>query len=698
MAVKLLRPYVEHVAHGRFAGSREEFLAQGDTEGIDWYPNTDKPFVLGRASGKPILLVIGAPWSFLGRSIDGGAFQDDLVSNLLAEDYVCVRVDGMHHPDWLNALMPMQRLTKRFPTGCQLWVLDPQGRALDLLGQNEANPRFDPISMFNLLEKSAQQYSDLAYRSGSDAVPEYQLQDQALIRNTPTFAQPDYAGFDQYLHDSIHPVYGGFPSSGQQAIFPSAWQFQLEFGDYQNLTQSILPILQSPLQDAIDGGFYRISNSIDCREVEFDKLTNRNAEMLLLLAEMGRLLSDPDYTEAARHVWSYLAQGAYRGGNFASCRVGDESSDGRSKHSSFSPAMLRTLLSPDDRAWARAHLGLTVSTNPRMTPFPVKLSDFTQDNATFDRIRSILKNAPREPLEYAGIGLLSTEGYAAARMVQAGRIWRDPAYLNFALDRVDSLSRYEDGYSFVISNLSSMDDQPVLPDYLAYADAQIEEYFATGRVVSFNKGLARLMRALDTFSTPDSGSYRMGPAVGSPRDVREIDVPEIADNTEESCTAQLIRLCFEYGRLLGNTPEGRHLQKSAFEAVDRFTGITGKVYDVHPDGSVQARGKAFSPTAGGYYAESLLAQDDRYAITVGVHAQALADELFARVPTRIVAPAFGPVRPDLQKRPPGIYILRGSSVAGPFTVDQAAQRLPSTYALNPPALDPPLDRGRASVP
>ena len=692
--VKKLRPYVEHVIHGPFEGSHEEFLIQGDIESFKWFPNSDKPFLLGRGSGKPILLVIGAPWSLLGRKIDGDAFEDDLVSSLLAEDFVCVRVDGMHHPDWLNALMPIQRLTKHLTTGCQLWILDPQGRAVDLIGQADANQQFDHVSLVGLLEKAEERYSDLAFKAEGQGMPEFQLQDAALIRNTSTFSPPDYAGFDQYLRDAINPTYGGFPIGELQAMYPTAWQFQLELGDYNGLTRSIMPILQSPLHDAIDGGFYRASSSVDCRNIEFDKLTTRNAEMLQLLAEIGQLLPDANCTETAKHVWNYLAQDAYRGDSFATCRVGDEIADGRSEHSSFSPARLRTLLSSEDRAWARAHLGLVVATNPLMTPFPVSLADFTRDSQTLERITRILESATGPPEKFAGLGLLATEGYTAARMVQTARIWRDPVRLNLALDRVDSLSQFEYEYSFVVPNLYSVTDQPVLPDYLAYADAEIEEYFATGRVVSFEKGLARLQRAFDTFSTSDSGSYRMGPAIGSPRDVPGIDVPEIADNTDESCTAQIIRLCFEYGRLLGNTDRGRKLQKAAFEAVDRFTGVTGNAYGFHDDGSFKSVGKSFSATAGGYYAEAMLAQDDRYAIAVGPKAQSLADELFAKVPTRIVAPAFGSVRPDLQKRPPGVYLLSGTSVAGPFTVAEAAERLPATYALNPT----PLNTTRPSVP
>jgi hypothetical protein len=165
--------------------------------------------------------------------------------------------------------------------------------------------------------------------------------------------------------------------------------------------------------------------------------------------------------------------------------------------------------------------------------------------------------------------------------------------------------------------------------------------------------------------------YRMAPSSHSTLAVQDVDSPEIADNTRESCTAQIIRLCQTYGRLIGDTSLGLELQRRASDAVGRFASATS----------------GNSPTAAGYFCSALRARDDRFAVTVGPKAQQLADELFARAPTRLVAPAFDRVRKDLQKRAPGVYVVRGPQVAGPLTVDQAAKILPATFAAGGPPLD-----------
>jgi uncharacterized protein YyaL (SSP411 family) len=684
-ATRLMKPYVPREVHGRMSSSTEEFLLQADTELINWYPNTEEPFAVAARTNRPILLVIGTPWSGLGRKLDEDAFQDDMIVDLLNNDFVCVRVDGMHHPDWLNALMPVQRLYSRFMSGCQLWVISPSGNAEELIGKTSGGETFDHTTVYNMLSDAKARYwkPETADKGPKIVI---QHQDLALIKDTSTFAPPDFTGFGQALDSSISRPYGGFPMAGTQSPYPCAWTFQLYSGDTDNLNRSLLPILQSPLHDAIDGGFYRVSTSLDCRQVEFDKLTTRNAEMLLLLAQVGKLQDSREYAAAAKKTWSYLTQDAFQGGAFATCRVGDELADGRSEHSSFSPVRMRSILNATDRAWARTHLGLTVSNDPLMTPYPVGLDVLTQDQDSYNRVVSQFEAAYRPREKFAGLGQLSTNGYTAARLLETARIWRDPAYLGFALNILDSLTRFEDGSTFVDPDLYAT-TQPLLPDYLSYADAELEEYLATGRVVPFEKGLARLLHGMESFSTEDSGSYRLGGLVDSLEAVQDVEVPEIADNTNASCTAQIIRLCFEYGNLLGESPQGRRLQNRAFQAIHRFSGVASKLFQVGSDGQIVDRGKSFSPSAAGYFAAALMAQDDRFAIAVGRHAQELSDELFSRVPTRMVAPAYGPVRPDLQKRAPGIYIVSGASVTGPLTVDQAVANLPATYSLNPVPVD-----------
>nr|HWA83187.1 hypothetical protein [Fimbriimonadaceae bacterium] len=127
--------------------------------------------------------------------------------------------------------------------------------------------------------------------------------------------------------------------------------------------------------------------------------------------------------------------------------------------------------------------------------------------------------------------------------------------------------------------------------------------------------------------------------------------PEIVDNIRESCTAQVIRLGSEYGRLLG--PAGVDLIRASNEALARFAPIC----------------PALGQYAAGFYCAAAEVEDGTYAVTVGVNAVDLAAQLARLAPGRLVAPAFGPVKSP--GNAPGIYVIRNDAVQGPLTLQQA---------------------------
>jgi hypothetical protein len=133
-------------------------------------------------------------------------------------------------------------------------------------------------------------------------------------------------------------------------------------------------------------------------------------------------------------------------------------------------------------------------------------------------------------------------------------------------------------------------------------------------------------------------------------------MPDLTDDIRESCTAQLIRLMFNYGRMLGSDPRGRKLVLKASESVSHFASL-----------------QPVSSRTAGYYCAAASFADPQCAFAVGPRAQSLADQLYRLRPNRLITAVQGSVRPDLSKRKPGLYLANGSITAGPYTVDQAAK-------------------------
>lgn len=651
----------------RLASSQQEFLQSGNLQAIDWFPLSDAPFVKARRTGKPIFMVIGTPWSRTGRFVDQKTFTDSTVTRLLARDFICVRVDGMRQPDWLNALLPFNRLESEFLPGWQGWILDPAGRMLGFIGRAKSVDIIDSNQLVSDLLAARSSYEKLLGSPGELDAQAGARQHEELdrVRNADLLAPTDFQGYDNALQNGVDREHGGLPRNGMQMLQPLAWNFLLKLGQLDAFSSSIDPVLTSPMDDLVDGGFFHSTESVDLKRVTFEKLTEENAEMMELLARAAAITGNRNYDVLAHRVWGFLAGQMVKDALFYQCRLADDLPDERSMHSSFPPSATRRLLSEDDQIWSMANLGLDAVQNHAMVPYPVHLDVLQDPSNHLTRVINALRKAQPVPVHLAGYGMLGCSGFAAARMLETARIWRDPAALTLAENLCDGLETIRAMDGSLRADMGGIVPNPCLTDLLAYSDAKLADYVSSGHTLSFNPGLEVLQEALKTFATDTPGVYHMAPETLSSLSVADSLVPEIADNTHESATAQLMRLCVNYSRMVSDRRLGAQLFRKANTMLARFSAIA----------------QTSSPRVAGFYNAALDVMDNRYAIAVGPQAQELADSLQQKVPTRFIAPAFGPVRQDLQSRPPGIYVIHGKEVRGPFTLGEAYIHLPVAYTF-----------------
>jgi hypothetical protein len=209
---------------------------------------------------------------------------------------------------------------------------------------------------------------------------------------------------------------------------------------------------------------------------------------------------------------------------------------------------------------------------------------------------------------------------------------------------------------------------PQLGDSLGYVDACLQDFLVTGNSESFDSGLEVLLAAKHNFELKRIGAWLM--THGTPKGLPKYYLaPEIIDNLYESGTAREIRLMACYARLLegssAHAAKREELVKDAVACMERFGDPAGRI----------------GVAAAGFYCASLFAEDGRYAVAVGPNAVEMANDLYRRVPTRLIAAAVAGVRRDLQNRAAGIYVIDGNAITGPLTVNDAVSLLP--LALKP---------------
>jgi uncharacterized protein YyaL (SSP411 family) len=670
----LTAPRISPHAANTLRLSHDDFLREAQFEGIDWLPFGQGVITSARAQHRPVLLVIASPTSRMANFLDTRTFMDTEVAEYLNRNFVCSRIDGAIHPEWMNAMLPVTRLSNPFRPGVQIWALDSTGKAFDSV---LAHTDGDDFSAPNLLQRLVEIKHEFDGRTSSEQTPsDLQRQDvQVILREAELATIPtrnpraaraqvpnSFGLYSAVLRSIGQRSGGGFPVQGMLGLTPQVWRYLAMTGDLQTFQRAVIDgIIRSPMQDLLDGGFFHAMTLPD-QTVEFEKLTVENADAMLALAEFGAINRDPMLRRVGEGVWRYLAGASGGPAGFVLGQQGDEGPRRRSKRYSVPARRLREAVRPELRGWAARSLGLDVAVHPQAVPYLAH--DVLLDPRYSDVMEDLRRTAPL-PMYSVDAGEADISLTCIARALQVARIWGDRGSAQRALGWLAPTELVRVGEDIQRRIGERAEGRGYLGDYLSYADAHLQAYLVTGDGSYFTSGLECLRRARSLFSTLTPGIWVLNQpdeVMGVPR----TSVPEIADNLHESCSARAIRLLMAYGRLLGDSVEGHECIREAVRMTNslRLIALSG------------------GPQAAGYFCAAAEVFDPAFAMAVGPDAQELADALTRRAPARLVAAALGPVRPDLQSRPPGIYLL-GHGTVGPLTLEEARQRLSAVYALGP---------------
>jgi uncharacterized protein YyaL (SSP411 family) len=653
----LLRPQIPPMPANRMANADEEFLRQAGNQSVDWKPLTTESLTEARRAGRPILLLIGTPTSAVGQLLDRETFPSSEIAIYLSRNFTCLRVDAAVHPNWLNAFLPFSRLGSAFDPDLQIWALDPAGKAFGFIARTEAKDEFDPDTLLPQLIDHHRRFEALPVQ-GSSRLGDLQRPEHQLLDAQTTHA---VVPFDLYRARLLTRAPDAWADDGLVRVKPWAWRYLLLRGEMDALEAAQAKVLRSPLVDLLDGGFFHTWNRpADPGWIELEKLAVENAETMLVLAQSAAVTGDPEARALSEDTWSYLAGHARGDRAFFFGQVEPSGPGLRSPHYSVSSQRARESLPADLRDWALRRLGLDLARYPQGIPF---LRDARRKDPRTEEVLQRLRRAPESDDPSIEYGLSDVSLTCVARAIETARLWQDRQRLDKSTEWLEQLEVLHVGPDIRRRLIGSNPSLGSLGDYLAYSDARLQDYLATGRVRSFDLGLAVLQRARKIFRGGRRGIFRLKrPDVDVP--LTDVIFPEVADNLHESGTARAIRLMLSYGRLLGPTPEGIDLQREAHEAASLF-------------GPIAAEGGV---ATAGFFCAAAQATDDTTAFCVGPNAAELANDLASTLPTRLIAPVFGSVRPDLQRLAPGIYIVDGL-VEGPFSLDEARRRLPLVLDL-----------------
>lgn len=233
-----------------------------DSAAIPWEEWSDAALDRARAEGKPVALHIGATWCHWCHVMDEGSYTWPGVSALMAERFVCLRVDTDRRPD----------LNERYNQGG--W---PTFAVLDGAGEVLIGRTYVPGPELLALLRSASDPSS-RWTLAPEPAPELASSDigpATIFERVREAWDPYNAGFGElqkFPHPGVLEWLVDRAARQQDSFSPDA------------LAKTLVAMATKGMYDAVEGGFFRYATQDDWTAPHYEKLLEDHARLLAVYA------------------------------------------------------------------------------------------------------------------------------------------------------------------------------------------------------------------------------------------------------------------------------------------------------------------------------------------------------------------------------------------------------------------------------
>jgi uncharacterized protein YyaL (SSP411 family) len=323
---------------------------------VAWSEWSDESFARARAEDKPVVLDLGAAWSYGCAVMDRETYGDPEVVELLNRDYVPVRVDSDRRPD----------LHERYNLGG--WpttaFLTPDAKLIGggtYLERNQMKQLLVQLKTGfkahreKIAEEIARRDEKIAEVLGKD-LPGVAAITMEIFRKTVRGVLGSF--------DTLYAGFGEapkFPLTASLRIILQAWQ-ETEGPDLEAvLIRTLDAMADRGMYDHERGGFFHYVTNNTWTSARFEKLCEENALLIRLYLDAGVATGQEKYVDKAVHAMAWATETLLDPGRgvFAGSQRGDDDYYGASSRERAKrkpPPVDRTVFVPASAAMAQAWL------------------------------------------------------------------------------------------------------------------------------------------------------------------------------------------------------------------------------------------------------------------------------------------------------------------------------------------------------
>ncbi len=318
------------------AGQSSPYLLQHQYNPVDWYPWGEEALNKSKEENKLMVISIGYSACHWCHVMEHESFEDSIVSNLMNEHFVSIKVDREERPDIDDVYMTACHMASGKSCG---WPLNafalPDGRPV------WAGTYFPKKQWLEVLE-----YFQKLYEEDPEKLEEYATQltegIQGQEKLEPAVGDEE---FTRTQLDGITTAFLGnidFKEGGRKGApkfpMPNNYEFLLKYNYlYGNdkakeaVTTTLDKMANGGIYDHLGGGFARYSVDNIWLVPHFEKMLYDNGQLVSLYAKAYQFTKDPLYAKVVKETLEYVEREmtSSEGGFYSSLDADSDGEEGK---------------------------------------------------------------------------------------------------------------------------------------------------------------------------------------------------------------------------------------------------------------------------------------------------------------------------------------------------------------------------------
>lgn len=494
---------------------KSPYLLQHAYNPVNWYPWNEEAFTKAKEENKPIFLSIGYSTCHWCHVMAHECFEDEEVSDLLNDAFICIKVDKEERPDIDTVYMTICQYT----TGHGGWpltiLMSPDQKPFYAATYIPKQTRYGMLGLMDLLgqvQKDWQNKREDLLRTG-DQISDIMKKSFEGKTNTSLATKDLISLAVTQLEQNFDHDYGGF---GNEPKFPSPHNLMmlLRYGSLETNEQALFMVentlknmYRGGIYDHIGYGFSRYSTDAKWLVPHFEKMLYDNALLATAYLEAYQYTKNPLYRTVAEQILEYIRREMTdkEGGFYCAQDADSEGVEG--KYYLFTVDEINDILDhEEDGSFFCSYFDITKDGNFEDASIPnlIKNNDIKFDNEKVIRLcdKVYTYRLNRTQLHKDDKILTSWNALMINAYAKAAIILQKDEYTDVAKRAVEFINRRltdKNGLLYVRYREESAAFFGHLDDYAFYAMALLSVYDATFDIEYLKKAMDITDKMLSLF-------------------------------------------------------------------------------------------------------------------------------------------------------------------------------------------------------